>query len=69
MRHIDKTGISGTGIVAEGVQFNHSKCVVRWLTRNPSLVFWDSLHDFMQVSVYGHGENSNEIVWIDNDHA
>ena len=28
----DETGISGTGYVAEGVEFTHGKCVLVWLT-------------------------------------
>lgn len=32
VRDDDKTGMSGTGVVAEGIEFSDGSCVMRWLT-------------------------------------
>lgn len=32
-RSEDATGTSGTGIVAEGVEFSNGQCVVHWLSQ------------------------------------
>jgi hypothetical protein len=48
--------------VAEGVQFSDGRCVVRWLTRVASIVFYDSIADVDYI----HGHNgSTRIVWED----
>ena len=31
-RHEDATGISGTGVVAQGVEFDNGKVALTWLT-------------------------------------
>ena len=33
-RLIDKSGVSGTGVVAEGVVFTNGKCVLTWLSEH-----------------------------------
>lgn len=32
LREVDDSGVSGTGRVAEGVQFSNGKCAMAWLT-------------------------------------
>jgi hypothetical protein len=49
----DKTGISGTGIVAEGVLFTRGKVAVTWLTQYTSIVIYDSMEHV--EAIHGHG--------------
>jgi hypothetical protein len=61
----DPTGISGTGYVAEGVEFSDGAVVVRWLTRWPTSVVF---HDKGMESVYslhGHG-GTTKVEWVDD---
>ena len=52
-REVDHTGVSGTGVVAEGVQFSDGVCVLRWKGPQSSTVVWARLAD--AVAVHGHG--------------
>lgn len=61
-RHEDETGISGTGRIAEGVQFSSGECAVKWLTPIWSVVFYLNVH----AVEYIHGHNGKtELVWVD----
>lgn len=42
-RTYDVTGVSGTGVVAEGVEFTDGTVVLRWLGSTPSTVIHESL--------------------------
>lgn len=62
-RVVDVSGVSGTGIVAEVVEFTDGSCVVRWikdstLANVASSVFYDSKEDLLRV----HGHNGNTIL-------
>jgi len=58
----DISGVSGTGVVAEGVQFTDGTVVLRWLGERPSTVNWNSIEDAMKI----HGHNgATEFVWLD----
>lgn len=62
-REHDLSGVSGVGIVAEGVQFSDGKVVIRWTTGDhPSTVVWDDIESV--VFVHGHG-GTTQIVWVD----
>lgn len=64
LRHYDVSGVSGTGIVAEGIEFTDGTTVIRWLGDKPSTVVWDSLATAMAV----HGHNgSTEIQWASDE--
>jgi len=59
-RHSDPDGVSGTGIVAEGVQFSDGVAVLRWRTSVPTTVF----HDGGVASVRQiHCHNDTTVVW------
>ena len=58
----DASGISGTGIVAEGVQFSTGKCVLTWLVLVSSIVVYDSIEDL--IAVHGHN-GSTRVEWLD----
>lgn len=63
-RTVDQTGISGTGTVAEGIEFSDGRAVVRWCApdRPGSIVVWDSIADVIEI--HGHG-GLTEVVWQD----
>jgi predicted heme/steroid binding protein len=49
----DETGISGTGAVAEGVEFYDGTVAMRWRTNTASTAFYDSITDV--ETIHGHG--------------
>lgn len=70
-RQEDQTGISGTGIVAEGVEFSDGVVALRWIVPegNPghgyptSVVFHD--HGIVSVEqIHGH-DGRTMIRWLD----
>lgn len=62
-RHQDATGVSGTGVVAEGIQFQDNHVTMRWCV-NParSTTTYDN-HDDV-TTIHGH-DGKTEIIWID----
>lgn len=62
-RHHDETGVSGTGVVAEGVQFQDGRIAMRWCV-NParSTTAYDTTTDV--ETIHGH-DGKTEIIWID----
>jgi hypothetical protein len=61
-RSKDESGISGTGIVAEGLQFSSKKCVISWLSDTPSIEIYDSIEEVRRI--HGH-QGETQIKWID----
>jgi hypothetical protein len=63
-RTTDVSGTSGTGPVAEGVQFSDGRVALRWVTSDmpSSTVLYDSIDD--AITIHGHG-GGTEVVWID----
>lgn len=50
----DETGISGTGIVAEGIEFSNGKVVLCWIVGDSkSVSVWDCIED--AIAIHGHG--------------
>lgn len=62
VRHMDATGVSGTGEVAQGVQFPSGKCVVCWLTAVTSVAVYDSI--IFVRTIHGH-DGQTEVRWDD----
>lgn len=62
-RHTDATGVSGTGVVAAGVQLIGGTCVFLWVdTPAASLVVFASAQAILQV----HGHNgATTLRWLD----
>lgn len=53
-RDEDVTGISGTGTVAEGVEFSNGKVAICWISgEHQSTVVWDSIDSV--EAIHGHG--------------
>lgn len=58
----DTTGISGTGIVAEGVEFGDQVVVLRWLTDLRSTAIYRHAEDV--IAIHGHNGDTH-FEWID----
>lgn len=52
VRTKDVTGVSGVGVVAEGVVFTDGTVVLRWRGQHASTVVWSSLDSVL--AVHGH---------------
>lgn len=48
----DETGISGIGVVAQGVIFADGRVAMRWLTAHTSFCFYDSIDEV--EAIHGH---------------
>lgn len=64
-RDEDETGVSGTGIVAEGVVFADGRVVLRWKTATASTTLFDSVEQMMKV--HGH-DGKTRLVHPPNEH-
>ena len=53
VRHEDESGVSGTGMVAEGVVFTNGRVAMSWLTMPGSEAFYQSIKDV--EAIHGHG--------------
>jgi hypothetical protein len=61
-RDEDETGISGTGVVVEGVEFSDGRVAYRWMSEHRT----DQLADSMAKVEAVHGHNGKtRIVWLD----
>ncbi len=61
-RNEDVSGVSGIGVVAEGVVFHNGLTVITWYSQWKSLVVYQSLADLEDV--HGHGGRTT-VHWID----
>jgi hypothetical protein len=65
-RNEDESGVSGTGIVAEGVEFTDGKCALSWLTDKSSKGFYDCIQHIEDI----HGHNGKTIIkWLTESEA
>ena len=62
----DETGISGNGIVAEGVEFLNKKCVLCWSNRLGSIGIYDNIGEV--IAIHGHA-GKTKIIWRDYEAA
>ncbi len=69
LRERDQSGVSGTGVVLQGVVFATGKTVINWLTPAPSgsLNIWDSFDLFMRTHVLPHPGNGTRIEFDDGE--
>jgi hypothetical protein len=65
VRHKDVSGISGTGLVAQGVEFDDGVVVIRWLVRQDGIEPTTVIHPNMKnvLTLHGHG-GSSEVEWL-----
>lgn len=59
-RHVDETGISGTGVVAQGVIFDNGRCAMMWLTENVSMGVYDDIQKV--IAIHGHQGQTSVVV-------
>ena len=66
MRDTDVSGVSGTGVVADGVAFPDGTVALRWRGGNPtSVVFHDNGVESVEA-IHGHG-GAARLVWLAED--
>lgn len=63
-RSEDATGTSGTGIVAEGVQFSNGQVVIHWLSQLEAINVYANAVVLEQL--HGHGGRT-VVRWLDVD--
>ena len=61
-RNQDASGVSGTGIVAEGVEFTNGECALHWLSDKPCIALYANIETLKDV--HGHG-GMTKVVWIE----
>ena len=63
----DESGVSGTGIVIEGITLATGQCVVHWLYPPPrgGIAIFDSMGDFVKVHIELHPGNQTIITYQD----
>lgn len=62
VRTQDVSGISGTGIVAQGIEFGNGSCALTWMTPYRCAATYESIKALEHV--HGHG-GSTQVVWED----
>ena len=68
-REFDVSGVSGTGIVLEGVHFSTGVVVIHWLTPPPrgSISVFDDLEQFLSIHVRPHPDNRTVLRFEDGE--
>lgn len=64
VRDEDPTGVSGTGAVAQGVEFADGTVALRWMTDWPTSVVFHDEGLRSVVKVHGHG-GKTRVVWVE----
>lgn len=64
-RSEDISGVSGTGHIAQGIEFDNGKVALCWLTATSSIAVYDSINHVRII----HGHNGATVIeWVDNEH-
>lgn len=61
-RKRDVSGVSGVGVVADGVEFDDGTTVLHWRGERSSTTVWSCLDD--AIAVHGH-EGSTVVEWAE----
>jgi hypothetical protein len=62
-RDVDETGVSGTGIVAEGVEFSDGYVAMRWIVgEHRSTGVWSQGIEAVKA-IHGH-DGKTQVVWL-----
>jgi hypothetical protein len=70
IRQEDESGVSGVGLVAEGVIFSDGTCITRWVSHispGRSTVVWDSYGAFSAVHISSHPNNKTQVIFNDGE--
>jgi hypothetical protein len=62
IRDTDATGVSGIGLITEGVRFSDGTCAMRWVTSHRSTCLYDSIEAI--EAIHGH-DGATRTVWLD----
>ncbi|MEV0285063.1 hypothetical protein AB0H36_13220 [Kribbella sp. NPDC050820] len=62
VRYRDPSGVSGTGVVAEGCVFSDGSVALRWCGSNPATAVWPDIDSVL--AVHGH-QGATEVRWIE----
>lgn len=60
-RKVDCSGVSGCGVVAEGVEFDDGQVALRWLSAHASTGIYKNWEDV--EFVHGH-QGATQVVWL-----
>lgn len=60
IRKVDVSGVSGTGVVAEGVIFHDGEVALSWFGEKHCVSVWNHIEDV--VAVHGH-DGLTEVVY------
>lgn len=64
IRAEDVSGVSGTGIIAEGALSCTRKVVLFWLTKYQSVAIYETIDDLMAI----HGHDGRTVIkWVDTE--
>jgi hypothetical protein len=68
-RTLDETGVSGEGVIIEGVVLGTGQCIVHWLYPPPrgGIAIFDSMSDFIKVHIEPHPGNKTIITYQDGE--
>ena len=68
-RQYDESGVSGEGVVIEGVTLATGQCVVHWLYPPPrgGIAIFDSMNDFIKGHILPHPSNRTIITYDDGE--
>ncbi len=66
-RQKDQSGVSGEGVVIEGVVLATGQCIIHWLYPPPrgGIAIFDSMNDFVKVHIEPHPGNKTIITYED----
>lgn len=69
LRKGDVSGVSGTGPVAEGVEFSNGRVVLVWCGELSSQGSYDSIDDMLRIHDHKgtEFEGKNQVIWMDKD--
>ncbi|MGW7685585.1 hypothetical protein ACWGID_32885 [Kribbella sp. NPDC054772] len=62
-RRVDVSGVSGTGVIAEGVEWSDRTVALRWGGKYPTTTVWQDGVEAL-LAIHGHS-GSTTIRWLD----
>lgn len=66
VRIADETGVSGTGVVLDGIEFPNGMVAVCWRSKTPSVNVYRSFVEFKHIHIDAHPTNGTEIHWLES---